>query len=120
MKECNYCGIQCHEDELSLKKWVDREYCCPECISKDILKHEDLIHVYNNIIKMIEKKLINYQYEIKYLSQDEKNILDNELEKSIQRKNVLSQKLILMKLLQRTGKLKYKVVYTNSSKSYAS
>jgi hypothetical protein len=110
MKECNYCGVQCHEDKLSLRKWVNGQYCCPECISKDILKHDVLIHVYNNIIKMITKELINHQYEIKYLSQQKKNILVNELDRSIQSKTVLSQKLILMRLLQKTRRLKYTVV----------
>jgi hypothetical protein len=115
MQECNYCQVLCHKDELSLKKWVDGQYCCSECISKDILKHESLICVYDNIIKMITNKLINHQYEIKHLCQKKKTILESELNKSIQNKTVLSQKLILMKLLKKSGRLKYKIPSLNCS-----
>ena len=88
MQKCNYCENHSMEDLLFLKKWVKGSYCSSECIINDMRQHEALINYYDNVIKSIDRT-------------------DDELYQARKRKNLLIQKLTLIKSLVKTGKLEY-------------
>lgn len=93
MQECNYCGHHnSYEDFFSLKKWANGSYCSSECIFQDMIKHEALINYYDNEIKSLSK---------------EEDTMNDKLNKSLQRRTALMQKLTGIKSLMKTGKLKY-------------
>ena len=103
MKACNYCGVNSFEDIFSLKKWANGCYCSLECVSKDIKQHEYLIKYYNNDIKATGRK-INHLYE-KHLSEEEVIGMRNEINKSLQKRNVLMKKLPCIKSLMKMGRV---------------
>lgn len=113
MEECNYCRMQTSkfenfEDMFSLKGWANRGYCSSKCISEDIENHKSLIDFYGNDVNCINHELYHHRCGIKYLSEKEENKLKIELDESMHRRTILMQKLPLIKLLMKYGKLRYK------------
>jgi hypothetical protein len=102
MQDCNCCGNNSNEVMYSLGKWANAGYCSLKCVSQDIRNHKSLLNYYNNAIKVYR-----HEYGTNQLTKEEEDISREDLKKNLQRRTVLEQKLVFIRSLMQTGRLKY-------------